>query len=124
MNVLIGNADAHAKNIALVHGPGGSIALAPAYDLMSTTFSPTVSTIAGMRINALRDIDAVTPDDLVAEADAWGIPTARAEERVRELIAAVPAAIAATCDRIDAPESLVAHLNGRARGLLARRAQR
>ena len=95
VNVLIGNTDAHAKNIALVHGLGGSIALAPAYDLMSTTFSPTVSTIAGMRINAVRDIDAVTPDDLVAEADAWGIPAARAEERVRELIAAAPAAIAA-----------------------------
>lgn len=37
VNVVIGNHDAHAKNVSLLYGPGGAgIRLAPAYDLLST----------------------------------------------------------------------------------------
>ena len=37
-NVVVGNADAHAKNISLLHPPDGTITLAPAYDITPTTF--------------------------------------------------------------------------------------
>ena len=48
-NYLIGNADAHAKNISLLYsdlGPG----LAPFYDLMSTTVYPDLTEKMAMRI--------------------------------------------------------------------------
>jgi serine/threonine-protein kinase HipA len=35
-NFLIGNADAHAKNFAYLHHPGGNVRLAPFYDLLCT----------------------------------------------------------------------------------------
>ena len=117
VNVLVGNADAHAKNLGLLHGREGSIELAPAYDIMSTTFYPAVSTLAAMNVNGTPDIDLVTAHDLVAEARSWGLPATRASERIHELIEAAPAAITAAADDIDAPDDLVAHLTARARRL-------
>lgn len=35
-NLMIGNQDAHAKNISLLHQASGQVALAPAYDIVST----------------------------------------------------------------------------------------
>jgi len=35
-NVVIGNADAHAKNLSLLRPPGGPLSLAPLYDLVPT----------------------------------------------------------------------------------------
>lgn len=115
VNVLVGNTDAHAKNLGLLHGRDGSIALAPAYDIMSTTFYPAVSTLAAMKVNGTRDIDQVTAQDIVAEARSWGLPASLASERIHELIEAAPAAITAAADETDAPDDLVAHLSARAR---------
>lgn len=42
-NVLIGNADAHAKNISLLHEDDGRVRLAPLYDLVSTAVYPQVN---------------------------------------------------------------------------------
>lgn len=117
VNVLVGNADAHAKNLGLLHGREGSIELAPAYDIMSTTFYPAVSALAAMNVNGTPDIDLVTAHDLVAEARSWGLPATRASERIHELIEAAPAAITAAAGDIDAPDDLVAHLTARARRL-------
>lgn len=40
VNFLIGNADAHGKNIAFLHEDDGRIRLAPLYDLVSTAAWP------------------------------------------------------------------------------------
>lgn len=36
VNVAIGNADAHARNLSLLHEPDGTVRLAPAYDVIPT----------------------------------------------------------------------------------------
>ena len=41
-NLIVGNADAHAKNISLLHENGG-VALAPMYDLVSTAAYPQLT---------------------------------------------------------------------------------
>lgn len=49
-NYLIGNADAHGKNLSLIRGTDGSIYLAPFYDLISTRVYPEISAKMAMKI--------------------------------------------------------------------------
>ncbi len=48
-NVLIGNADAHAKNLSLLYAPGRA-ELAPFYDLLSTAVYPRLAERIAMKI--------------------------------------------------------------------------
>ncbi len=59
-NFLIGNCDAHGKNFSLLHHHSGELSLSPLYDLVSTTFYPTLSTTMAMKIGdkyKMNDID-------------------------------------------------------------------
>ena len=56
LNVLVGNGDAHAKNISLIHDRDGQIRLAPAYDVLSTIWYEEVDAVPGMFVNGVRDI--------------------------------------------------------------------
>ncbi len=58
-NFLIGNADAHAKNIALLHVREG-VRLAPLYDLVSTACYPDLSTTLAMSVGDELNPDAIT----------------------------------------------------------------
>jgi serine/threonine-protein kinase HipA len=49
-NVLIGNADAHAKNVSLLHGPQDGPRLAPFYDLVCTEAYPLLSSRLAQKI--------------------------------------------------------------------------
>jgi serine/threonine-protein kinase HipA len=55
---LVGNADAHAKNISLVHLPNG-VRLAPLYDVVSTAAFPDLSTELALSIGDELDPDAI-----------------------------------------------------------------
>jgi serine/threonine-protein kinase HipA len=57
-NFLIGNADAHAKNCALLHYDRG-VRLAPLYDLVSTAAYPELSTELSLSIGDELDPDAI-----------------------------------------------------------------
>lgn len=92
LNVLIGNADAHAKNFSLLHLPDGSMQLAPLYDLVSTLSYPGLDPELAMYIDDVRRITRVSRDRVINEASSWGIPRARAAEVVEDLLARAPAA--------------------------------
>ncbi|HVR82382.1 MAG TPA: type II toxin-antitoxin system HipA family toxin [Luteimonas sp.] len=49
-NFLIGNADAHGKNVSMLYGVDGSLRLAPAYDLLSLAHWPQLSQKMAMGI--------------------------------------------------------------------------
>jgi serine/threonine-protein kinase HipA len=94
-NVAVGNADAHAKNVSLMHFTDGSSALAPAYDITPTTFykdvptsegSKDLSDRLGMWINNKKGIHDVTADDLIAEGASWGMSAAEASRVVEETL--------------------------------------
>jgi serine/threonine-protein kinase HipA len=53
-NFLIGNADAHGKNIALLYGEDGSVRLAPFYDLLCTTVYPELDQRLALRLGGER----------------------------------------------------------------------
>lgn len=106
LNVAIGNADAHGKNVSLLHLPSGRIELAPAYDLMSTTHYPQASVTPGMLIGGVRDITAVTLPDLVREAAGWGLSAETARERALSLLGRLPEAAERAAAEIAPPPGL------------------
>ncbi len=75
VNVAIGNADAHARNLSLLHLPDGSVRLAPAYDVIPTHHYPSHSRQLAQPVD--RDVlrpESVTGAHLSAEVESWGIP--------------------------------------------------
>ena len=60
-NVLVGNADAHGKNISTLRLADGNVQLAPFYDLTATAYYPrtVLSRDLAMRIGSTTDIDNV-----------------------------------------------------------------
>lgn len=91
-NLLIGNADAHCKNFALLFTDGGAV-LAPAYDLLCTQVYPSLSEAFVMRIGPARrqgELTSVAWQELASEAR---VPLEWLKQRGQELCAAVPLAL-------------------------------
>lgn len=105
--VLIGNADAHGKNLAFLHPHPERIELAPLYDTVPTVLWPKLRTEAAMSIGAQVSLPDVTLADIVREARLWRHPADRAEDAARRTIGA---ALAALENGILPPESPVAKL--------------
>lgn len=72
MSVAIGNLDMHAKNISVLHLPDGTAQLAPAYDVVPQTHLDFDQTVA-LYINGKSAHGLISIDDLVAEAQSWGM---------------------------------------------------
>lgn len=79
-NLLIGNNDNHAKNNGLLYGPGGSIMLAPFYDLvpvgMVSGFTPELA----FNIGQARFFEDITPADLLHFCVDIGLPPSGAAQ--------------------------------------------
>lgn len=111
LTVAVGNADAHGKNLSLLHPPDGPLRLAPLYDVVSTVQYPQIRTPAGvrqvsstlaMRVNGRNDVHEVTVADLRAEARSWHRGPGL-DERIDSVLDALPAAVSAAAD--ETPEA-------------------
>ena len=70
-NFIIGNCDAHLKNYSLMRSDDWrELSLAPAYDLVSTTVYPELTTAMGLYVGEKKRLEAVERADFVE----WGIP--------------------------------------------------
>lgn len=106
LNALIGNGDAHAKNLSLLHTQPGTLRLSPLYDLMSTLLYGDQQ--LAMHVDDVRRIDRVTADRIVNEAVRWGIGRRRANELVADLLDRIPAAVEAARAQADGvPDTLL-----------------
>lgn len=124
--VLIGNADAHGKNLSLLLPPGGRVRLAPLYDVMSTVHSSDVGGPSGripvsselaMFIDGERQIDAVGVDHLRAEAARWHLAD-DLDARIHGVLERFDAALDAAVGVVpQVPDALVARLRLRAHNL-------
>jgi serine/threonine-protein kinase HipA len=91
--VLTGNADAHGKNIALLHPSPGTVELAPLYDTVPTMLWPKLRKRAAMSIGRRVNLDAIRLTDLVTEARAWPLARDQAERVVEATVQAVVGAL-------------------------------
>ncbi|HEY1739644.1 MAG TPA: type II toxin-antitoxin system HipA family toxin [Acidimicrobiia bacterium] len=96
LNVLLGNGDAHAKNVSLLHERDGRLRLAPLYDLMSTLHYG-LDRLA-MHIDNVHRTNRVTAARILNEAEAWGMSRRRAGATVRDILDRLPAAVEAARD--------------------------
>ncbi len=80
--VLIGNSDAHAKNLSLLLDPPGTLRLAPLYDTVPTMLFDTLKTRCAMWVGGIHtNLEDVTFDAMryeITGRHAWKIPPARA----------------------------------------------
>ncbi len=121
-HVAIGNADAHAKNVSLLHHANATLSLAPIYDVANTVLHPNRTSELSMRVNGVASIHEVGVDDLVAEARGWKLREAEARSIVRETLEEVAAELSGAVAGIWVPhaeEELVGSIAGRCGRLLA-----
>jgi hypothetical protein len=84
--VIIGDADAHGKNISLLHPGEGHVTLAPLYDTVPTQLWPTLRPTAVLHVNGRDQLATITAEDLIDEAHRWGLsPRAGAQTVAAEL---------------------------------------
>ena len=80
--VLVGNSDAHAKNLSLLLHPAGAVQLAPLYDTVPTMLFPTLAVRCAMMVGGVYDnLERVNHQALVYEVEGrrrWGITNERA----------------------------------------------
>jgi serine/threonine-protein kinase HipA len=69
--VLIGNADAHGKNIALLHPTAETVELAPLYDTVPTALWPKLRRRGAMSIGGRWELDSIGIEHLLDEAASW-----------------------------------------------------
>lgn len=87
--VAIGNLDLHAKNIGLLHPPDGSVALAPAYDMVPLAHVPHADGRLAMAVDGEYAIAAMSRDRLDAEVTAWGAGVDGVRATLRRLLEVV-----------------------------------
>jgi serine/threonine-protein kinase HipA len=126
VNLLLGNADAHAKNLGTLRHADGRIELAPLYDLVPTILYPALDRQLAMRIGKAKSLDDVHEaswDQLAADA---GLGTAFVRAQVRQVGRDALAHLAATAEALQrqgANAAVLAHdaevLRARAQALAA-----
>jgi len=87
---LVGNADAHAKNISLLHVRDG-VRLAPLYDVVSTAVYPELSAELSLSVGDELDPDAITWIHWSDLAEDFGLNVGAFERVRRELVERVSA---------------------------------
>jgi serine/threonine-protein kinase HipA len=92
-NVAIGNADAHGKNLALLHPDYRSVMLAPLYDTIPTVLWPRLRATTAMTIGAEDKINTIKVKDLLVEARRWRLPDDQAEQVVVETLDQIRAVV-------------------------------
>ena len=89
-NALIGNHDAHAKNISLLYS-GKTPVLAPFYDTLSTAVYPTLTQKMAMKIGSKYKFSEVQARHWEQFAKDTGFTKAQAKRRILELATLLPA---------------------------------
>ena len=93
-NYLIGNCDNHLKNMSILYSPNWrEISLAPAYDLVCTTWLPNLSREMRMLLGGEGRIDCVGAEHLSLFAKDIGLPTRRLGAMCSELADRIDPAI-------------------------------
>ena len=87
VNLALGNTDAHAKNYALLYEHACVPMLSPLYDVVPVMQVEPRAELLSVRINGKLRTKDVRFEDLVAEADSWGIAGLDAQTIVRTALA-------------------------------------
>lgn len=76
LSLALGNLDLHAKNISVLHLPGGEVTLSPMNDVVPQLHMDVDDEVA-LLINGKSDYYAIDGADLLEEVQSWGVRNAR-----------------------------------------------
>jgi serine/threonine-protein kinase HipA len=93
-NLLIGNADAHAKNFSLLRTGAGEVVLAPLYDLVATRAWPEISARLAMRFGGASSLEEIETDSFTRFAADAGLTAPFVRRRAAALAGAAGEALA------------------------------
>ncbi|MGH2879415.1 MAG: HipA domain-containing protein [Solirubrobacteraceae bacterium] len=113
--VLIGNADAHGKNLALLHPTPETVALAPLYDTVPTVLWPQLRKRGAMSVGGRRQLDSIEIEDLVTEAVGWQL----ARERARMVVIDTAQSVRSAAAELDSDSPLAQYVLERSERLLS-----
>jgi len=118
--LAIGDNDAHAKNVALMHLPGGA-QLAQIYDAVPNLFQDgLVNWDLALAVDGQFDHRHISVEHLLAEVAAWeAVPAARAETIVADTLSALEGAMTATTPPTEVSPGMVRQLEWNVRRLRA-----
>ena len=94
-NLIIGNADAHAKNYSLLRRENGEVVLASLYDLVATHMWKELSPRLAMRFGRAATLEEFDRDSVARFAEEAGLGTPYIKRQVSEIAAKIGAAIEA-----------------------------
>lgn len=103
VNALVGNGDAHAKNLSLLHERSGALRLSPVYDVLCTL--QYGDDRLAMYIDDARRTSRVTADRIANEATRWGIGRGAVTHIVDDLLDRAADAIATARDETEGVSS-------------------
>ncbi len=98
-NYLIGNADAHAKNVAVLYADDG-VRLTPWYDLVSTLISRDLSRNAAMKFGGQYDLRWLDADDWLRFATESRLPVRAIRDIAEWTFTALDDGLAAETDSV------------------------
>jgi serine/threonine-protein kinase HipA len=98
--VIIGNADAHAKNYSLLRRADGEVVLAPFYDLVATHAWPELSAQLAMRFGRAATLEDVDTGSFERFAEETGLALPFLRRRAAAMAARVQTVIA---DGVEVP---------------------
>jgi serine/threonine-protein kinase HipA len=114
-NFLIGNADAHAKNLSMLCGPGNRLTLAPAYDLLALGYWETLSDKMAMAIGGERRPARVQARHWQRFCEATRLNVTQLRRSALELSRAAIGEHARILDELEAPAKLRKHVEAKLR---------
>lgn len=119
-HVAIGNNDAHAKNVALIHGDDGT-SLAPIYDALPNLFQDgLISWDLALAVNGVFDHRRLSVERLVDEATSWRVIAAsRASTLIGETLRSMEAALGSVTPPKGVSEAMVDRVHWNVERLLA-----
>jgi serine/threonine-protein kinase HipA len=119
-HVAIGNNDAHAKNVALIHHSSGT-ELAQVYDASPNLFQAgRVQWNLALAVNGIFDHRRLSVESILAEAQSWGVIVAtRASALISDTLEALNDAIEDITPPEEVSEGMIDHLRWNVRRLLA-----
>jgi serine/threonine-protein kinase HipA len=91
-NCLIGNADAHAKNFALLYSENGTVKLAPAYDILCTRIYKETTSKMAMAIGGEYEVENIRKGNWQKFCHQNGLSFSGVKERFGEMIELITSA--------------------------------
>lgn len=92
-NIVIGNRDAHAKNVSLLYDAQDTRRLAPAYDVVCTLAYPELDRTLPLALGGTRQVDAFNAHTPVVIAREFGLTAGFVREVLDDVVARIAGAL-------------------------------